>query len=249
VYASPLVYGQESFWWTADLATGLNQIQLVADNPNTGPIAYELVVEPVPTVLYDQPYTWAGLSKNEGGNSEIELQVPVWATYQVVVDIPVGFANVIITGTASADGQYLNQAHYEFYVPLEEGDHLFQIWQSGVHPTTTWAVTVSMWEAPPPFITSIDPTSITNDVPQELTILGTGFQPDAEVQLGTFALSSVSRQGSTELKTWVPAGLPIGVYSLTVTNPDGQSATLADALLVTRPVYHVYMPMIFKVVP
>jgi hypothetical protein len=249
VYASPLVYGQESFWWAADLVTGLNQIQLVADNPNAGPVAYELVVEPIPTVLYNQPYTWAGLSKNEGGNSEIELQMPVPATYQVAVDIPVGFANVIITGTSATEGYYPTQGHYEFYASLEEGDHLFQIWQSSTHLTTTWAVTVTMWEAPAPQITSIDPTMMTNNIPHELTILGTGFQPDAELQLGTFTLSPVTHPSSTELKAWVPAGLPTGVYSLTVTNPDGQSTTLAEALLVTRPVYHVYMPQIFRTAP
>jgi hypothetical protein len=249
VYASPLVYGQESFWWTADLATGLNQIQLVADDPNAGPLAYELVVEPIPTVLYDQPYTWAGLSKNEGGNSEIELEMPVLATYQVVVDIPVGFANVIITGTAATEGQYPMQSHYEFYAPLEEGDHLFQVWQSTAHLTTTWAITVTMWEAPPPQITSIDPTTVTNNISHELTILGTGFQPGAELQLGTLTLSPVSRLSSTEFKAWVPAGLPTGVYSLTVTNPDGQSATLVDALVVTRPVYRIYFPEIYKKAP
>jgi hypothetical protein len=249
VYASPLVHGGESFWWTADLVTGLNQIQLVADNPNAGPIAYELVVEPIPTVLYDQPYTWAGLSKNEGGNSEIELEMPVPATYQVVVDIPVGFANVIITGTAAAAGYHPTQSHYEFYAPLEEGDHLFQVRQSSAHLTTTWAITVTMWEAPPPQITSIDPTTVTNNISHELTIMGTGFQPGAELQLGTFTLSPVSRPSSTELRAWVPAGLPTGVYSLTVTNPDGQSATLVDALVVIRPTYRLYFPEIYRMAP
>jgi hypothetical protein len=249
VYASPLVYGQESFWWTADLATGLNQIQLVANGSNAGPVAYELVVEPIPTVLYDQPYTWTGLSKSEGGHSEIELQMPVTATYQVVVDIPVGFANVIITGTAAAANHYPMQSHYEFYAPLGEGDHLFQVWQSTAHLTSTWAITATMWEAPPPQITSIDPTTVTNNISHELTILGTGFQPDAELQLGTFTLSPVSRQDSTELRSWVPAGLPTGVYSLTVTNPDGQSASLLDAVVVIRPVYRLHFPEIYKMAP
>jgi hypothetical protein len=37
-----------------------------------------------------------------------------------------------------------------------------------------------------------------------------------------------------------------GTYDVTVTNPDGKSAVLSDALVIRDPVYYVYMPMITK---
>jgi hypothetical protein len=145
-YTSPTVYGQETFWWTADLAPGLNYVRFLAPASNADSLAYELEIEPIPTVLSGQPYSWDGLSKDQGANSEIEVQVPVSATYQVVADIPVGFANVFITGTKTLDGARPDQTHYEFFVPLEEGGYSFQVWQSNAYITTTWAITVGMWD-------------------------------------------------------------------------------------------------------
>ena len=243
-YTSPPIYGQETFWWTANLAAGLNYVQLLAPGSNADSLTYELEVEPIHTVAYGQPFSWDGLSKDQGANSEIVVQTPVSATYQVIVDIPVGFANVFITGTNTLDGARPEQAHYEFFVPLEEGKYSFQVWQSSAYITTTWAVTVGMWAAPMPEITAIAPVSMTNNVSHELTIWGAYFQPEAAVQLDGIDLSPIVRQDSTMLQTWVPAGLPTGVYSLTVTNPDGQSATLTNALQITKPIYHIYLPIV-----
>ena len=66
-YTTPLIFGGETFWWTTDLAAGLNQIQLLAQPANAKPLEYELAVEPLPSVLYTAPQTWSGVSSGTGG--------------------------------------------------------------------------------------------------------------------------------------------------------------------------------------
>lgn len=91
----------------------------------------------------------------------------------------------------------------------------------------------------PPTLTAISPTEAYNWQPTTVTITGTGFFtitgtgsifPTA--YLGNVSLVDVAFVNSTTLTATVPADLPGGVYTLTVTNPDGQSATLEDAFTV-----------------
>jgi hypothetical protein len=51
---------------------------------------------------------------------------------------------------------------------------------------------------------------------------------------------------ATRLAVTIPLGMADGTYDVTVTNPDGKSAVLSDALVIRDPVYYVYMPMITK---
>jgi hypothetical protein len=243
VYSTPLVYGGETFWWSAALAAGVNHIKLAASPGNAGPLAYDLTVRPIPMVLYAAPYAWDGVSKSDGGHSVIDLQVPVSGTYHVAVDLPNGFANVYIAETARAAIMAPQQSHYEFDVPLDEGAYLFEVQQEAGYITTTWEVTVSMVDAVAPQIVSVDPTTIVNNVSHPFTIEGANFQPGATVQISDTVLSPVTRLDSTTLETVIPAGIPAGTYSVTVTNPDGKSVTLPNALLVENPRYYIYLPV------
>jgi hypothetical protein len=246
VYSTPVVYGGETFWWTADLAAGVNHVKLVASDGNAGPLAYDLAVRPIPTVLYAAPHAWSGVSKGDGGHSAIDLQVPVSGTYHVAVNLPHGFAKVNIGELTRSTIQAPQQSHYEFDVPLDEGAYLFTVEQSSSYLTTTWGITVSMEEAAAPLIVSVDPASIVNDVAYAFTIAGANFQPGATVEIDSIALSPVTRLDSSTLSTTIPAGVPAGIYSVTVTNPDGKSDTLVDALTVVIPQYFVYLPLVAR---
>jgi hypothetical protein len=86
--------------------------------------------------------------------------------------------------------------------------------------------------APPPVIASVAPTQGRDDLPNTLHILGEDFTPGSTASLagggGPVSLPS-TWVSATDLRAEVPVGLPTGVYTLTVANPDGKQASLANA--------------------
>jgi N-acetylneuraminic acid mutarotase len=97
-----------------------------------------------------------------------------------------------------------------------------------VHPY----LSASALSSPSPTITSISPTQAYNDQLTILTIRGTDFVPTPTVSLSSFPLSNVIFVNSSILTAQIPADLPEGVYSVVVTNPDSQSASLPNAFRV-----------------
>lgn len=80
-----------------------------------------------------------------------------------------------------------------------------------------------------PTVTAITPASGPTDTAIPVTITGDNFAPTPSAYLNGYRLSSLTYQDPQTLNATVPTGLPVGVYSLTVTNPDGKSDTLVDA--------------------
>jgi hypothetical protein len=87
-------------------------------------------------------------------------------------------------------------------------------------------------------ISGIEPDEGYNDTATSVQITGEAFStsPAPEVQLSrsgtTVDLSGVTAAGSRSLEASIPAGLTPGTYDLTVTNPDGESTTRANAFTV-----------------
>src|SRR5204862_6345010 len=63
---------------------------------------------------------------------------------------------------------------------------------------------------------------------------GTGFQAGATVSFGAAPATSVAVASASIIPAVTPAG-PSGAADVTITNPDGQAATLAGAWLYTAP--------------
>jgi len=250
VYTSPMIYGGETFWWAADLVEGTSVVELTADGANANPLSYDLAIHTVPAVAYGAPHAWSGISKGmpAAGYSEIEVQMPVSGTYHVVLDMPHGFATMQVAPVPS-QVRSIQQAHIEFDIPLAEGGYLFRVLQSSSYVTTTWTATVSLKSALAPEIDAVSPASVPNDSAHTLTIDGANFQPGAVVAVDGSTLSPVVRLGSTQLQATLPAGFAPGLYDVTVTNPDAQSATLPQALEVRLPIYRLYLPMIAQATP
>jgi hypothetical protein len=251
VYTTPVVYGGETVWWTADLAASANRLHLVAQGTNASSLQYELAVQPIPVTVLGEPYTWSGVSlgSNQQAHSEIQAQIPVTGFYRIEMDTSAGFASLEISGIAQTAGLAPQQSHTEFDALFEEGPYLFRVQQSDYYITTSWTATITLLSVLPPEISSIDPVSVTNNVSHTVTIHGANFQPGVEVQIDSITLSPVIRLDSTRLQVVVPAGTAPGTYSVTVTNPDSQSATLEDALLVIRQEYKVYLPVTVRNTP
>jgi hypothetical protein len=91
--------------------------------------------------------------------------------------------------------------------------------------------------APAPTITQISPTSILPVGGNVITITGTYFVTGATVTFGSNNATKVVFVNKQTLHATAPAStnLAEGPVNVTVTNPDGQSATLANGLLYTRP--------------
>jgi photosystem II stability/assembly factor-like uncharacterized protein len=85
-----------------------------------------------------------------------------------------------------------------------------------------------------PTVTLIDPSSAPNDLDVSIVITGTDFVSMPVVYLGDTLLSDVKWVTSTVLRATVPWGMDPGVYTLTASNPDGESSSLTNAFTVTQ---------------
>lgn len=88
---------------------------------------------------------------------------------------------------------------------------------------------------PPPSVFSITPNSGVNTAPVSVVIQGANFFGMPTARLGSGYFLSITGATATTLNGTVPAGIPPGVYALTVTNPDAQSGTLSPAYTVLGP--------------
>lgn len=81
-------------------------------------------------------------------------------------------------------------------------------------------------------IESISPSTAANTSSTDVVILGQGFEPGIEVLLGASPIG-VRQALSERIQATIPEGLEPGVYDVIVTNPDGESDSLAMAFTVT----------------
>ncbi len=87
---------------------------------------------------------------------------------------------------------------------------------------------------PPPTIGAISPAFGSKNGNRPVKITGTGFITGANVLFDVSPASNISVSSSTELTATTPAHAP-GLVNVTVTNPDGQRATLAGAYAYREP--------------
>lgn len=85
---------------------------------------------------------------------------------------------------------------------------------------------------PAPAITSITPNQGYTDQETTIAINGSNFAADTTVALGTTSLPNTTLLNAATLTATVPAALPTGSYTLTVTNSDGQHTSLPNAFTV-----------------
>jgi photosystem II stability/assembly factor-like uncharacterized protein len=94
-----------------------------------------------------------------------------------------------------------------------------------------------------PTVTGVSPATAPNDLNTPIVISGTNFTAELSgtqvltvplVYLGNARLEDVGWVDTATLTATVPWGLSLGVYTLTVTNPDGQSGSLPQAFTVTQ---------------
>ncbi|MCC6158374.1 MAG: IPT/TIG domain-containing protein [Deltaproteobacteria bacterium] len=84
-------------------------------------------------------------------------------------------------------------------------------------------------------VTSATPADVDEGADASLTIVGSGFEDGAAVDVGGTALTDIAVGSATEITGTLPAGLAVGSYDVTVTNPDTLFGVLADGVTVVTP--------------
>jgi hypothetical protein len=92
----------------------------------------------------------------------------------------------------------------------------------------------------------VAPEEVTNEITQTVMITGTNLQPAVEVYLDQTPMTGVTWKSTESVLFEVPMGMATGVYSVTVTNPDDQSATLPEALTVAIATHEIFLPLVTR---
>jgi len=85
-----------------------------------------------------------------------------------------------------------------------------------------------------PNILSVSPNLVVNDIQNEITIHGTGFEAGTLVTVGLTAVATTVDAADT-LRAIIPLGFPPDIYTVLVTNPDQTTASLPAGLKVVAP--------------
>ena len=93
-----------------------------------------------------------------------------------------------------------------------------------------------MRQREPPAVDAVTPTSIDTSV--QIEVVGTGFAATPSVRLvnETYSYETIgeSLESETLVRAWVISSqVPPGTYDLELQNPDGQTASLPDGIVVT----------------
>jgi hypothetical protein len=97
----------------------------------------------------------------------------------------------------------------------------------------------------PPQVLEVAPGQVPAGGGTPVSIAGQAFDPAALVLLDGVALDDVTYLDGQSLVAVVPAGLPAGIYRVTVINPDCQAADLPHALTIGDPtLFYYYFPQI-----
>ena len=136
---------------------------------------------------------------------------------------------------------YLSQSTLQATAPagLQSGTYALRVINpSGEMDTLLGAFTVL--SPTPPVITSINPQQGPNNIPVTLDIYGSNFAPGLTARLGTTPLEGLYFINSTHIRAVAPLNMTPGVYTLTVANPNGQSAQLSNAYTVLASIHDLY---------
>lgn len=79
-------------------------------------------------------------------------------------------------------------------------------------------------------ISGVTPSTVSNNHESTITVTGNDFVDGAVISLFGYGSLTTSFSSPTNLLANVPAGVPAGIYTIRVTNPDSSTASLSDAL-------------------
>lgn len=83
-------------------------------------------------------------------------------------------------------------------------------------------------------VESVSPSKVASTVSTDIVVVGSGFQPGAQVRLDATAIGVIDVQSGL-IEATVPEGFDVGTYDLIISNPDGETAALTQGIEVYDP--------------
>jgi len=105
--------------------------------------------------------------------------------------------------------------------------------------SATSAFTIAV---PPPAVGGVSPNVICQSVTSTVVITGSGFYPGLELLMDDYVLTSVEYLSANRLHVTIPEGMPLGLYSIAVTNGDGQRGELVNAIRIAALTHPTLLP-------
>ncbi len=152
----------------------------------------------------------------------------------------------VTIGTTDSIAGWLSSTNLNITVPMDfpAGFHTVRVINPDLQESDLWGTfTVAN---PGPALIDMNPDTGANNVPTLVTIFGSNFVTTPLASLGGYNLTGVTYIDANTLSATVPAGLPVGFYTLTITNPlpSGPPASLTNAFTITYPA-----PSVTAIVP
>ena len=191
----------------------------------TLPVAF-LVIDASDTPDPDLPPSVEGLYPSNITSGE---DTPVVILGENFVEIP----EVVIGKGVLSKVEYVNSNTLKVTVPgdIPTGSHDITV----INPEGLSCLLedgLVVMEPNPPVVLYLLPDSTLSNVAADVAIIGSNFEEDSRVALGHTELTDVTYISSTTLMGTVPAGMPVGVYDVVVTNSNGHSGRREDAFTV-----------------
>ncbi len=101
-------------------------------------------------------------------------------------------------------------------------------------PPCTGTLQQAILVVPNPTVASVDPTTACATVEQDISIAGTNFTDPMTGRVGDEPLTNVMTPSDVLMTGTVPGTLPLGMYAVTVTIPEGCSATIDNAITIVQ---------------
>ncbi|HMN31331.1 MAG TPA: IPT/TIG domain-containing protein, partial [Caldilineaceae bacterium] len=202
------------------LAPGNYALKVVNPNGENDTLNDAFAVRLPPPIIRD-------VQPNHGANDE-PVEIVIVGEY-FTAGVTVSLGPTLLTATF-VDANYLRAT-----VPagLPPGKYDLAVTnENGVQVLSPKAYTVQPPPPKKPTINRVLPNQGSNAVENEITVVGNNFGAGALIRLGTIILTPTTFVAVDTIQSVVPAGLPAGVYDITVINPDGGMATLTNAYTV-----------------
>lgn len=202
-----------------DAGTYSGQI-IVSSGGETAAVAVTLVVN---STSGSAPPVVSAIDPSSASNAVATTVTILGASFQ---DTPTVYLDSVPLSSVSR----LNEAQLQAIVSPDWTPGTYDVTvrnPDGQEDTLLQAFTV--FAPQPPVPTLLLPMQGPNDIPVTVDIYGSNMAPGLTATLGIALLENVLFIDSHHVQAVIPAGLPLGVYTLTLTKSDGTPGSLPDA--------------------
>lgn len=231
--ATTPVYGNEAEWLAVELPAD-GKLEVAADSGNGGGYEYEAAVLAPAVAGFDKTLSWAGSDSSSGTPSSFVVHLPYTGTYNFTTTLNSGTATVT-AGSVEDSAATATVTQPSDQISLGSGYYLITVTQTA--PLAAWDIDLSIDEILSPTLTSVNPISLTAGVTNTTAVEGSNFYSPTFTLVGSSGTfpATVDSFDATGANITLNNAIPAGTYDLTITNQDGKTGTLVDAIVIIGP--------------